>query len=53
MVRIGFPIFDRHHLHRFPIIGYQGALHVLTQVVNTLLQQLDDQAEPHSFDFVR
>jgi nitrogenase molybdenum-iron protein beta chain len=53
LVRIGFPIFDRHHLHRFPIIGYQGALQVLTQVVNTLLQQLDDQAEPHSFDFVR
>lgn len=53
LVRIGFPIFDRHHLHRFPILGYQGALHVLTQVVNTLLQQLDDSVEPHSFDFVR
>jgi nitrogenase molybdenum-iron protein beta chain len=53
LVRIGFPIFDRHHLHRFPIIGYQGALQVLTQVVNTLLQQLDDETEPHSFDFVR
>ncbi|WP_438446513.1 nitrogenase molybdenum-iron protein subunit beta [Gorillibacterium sp. sgz5001074] len=53
LVRIGFPIFDRHHLHRFPIIGYKGALQVLTQVVNTLLQQLDDTTEPHSFDFVR
>lgn len=53
LVRIGFPIFDRHHLHRFPIIGYQGALNVLTQIVNTLLQQLDDEAESHSFDFVR
>lgn len=53
LVRIGFPIFDRHHLHRFPILGYQGALHVLTTVVNTLLQQLDDETEPHSFDFVR
>lgn len=53
LVRIGFPIFDRHHLHRFPIIGYQGAIQVLTQVVNTLLQQLDDEAPNHSFDFVR
>jgi nitrogenase molybdenum-iron protein beta chain len=53
LVRIGFPIFDRHHLHRFPILGYQGALQVLTQIVNTLLQQLDDETEPHSFDFVR
>ncbi|MDF2926221.1 MAG: nifK [Paenibacillaceae bacterium] len=53
LVRIGFPIFDRHHMHRFPIIGYQGALQVMTLIVNTLLQKLDDDTEPHSFDFVR
>lgn len=53
LVRIGFPIFDRHHLHRYPIIGYQGTLNVLTQMVNTVLQQLDDQAPGHSFDVVR
>lgn len=53
LVRIGFPIFDRHHLHRYPIIGYQGTLNVLTQIVNTLLQQLDDEAPDHSFDAVR
>lgn len=53
LVRIGFPIFDRHHLHRFPILGYQGAIHVLSQIVNMILQKLDDDTEPHSFDFVR
>lgn len=53
LVRIGFPIFDRHHMHRFPIIGYQGTLNVLTLIVNTLLQQLDDEAPDHSFDAVR
>lgn len=53
LVRIGFPIFDRHHLHRYPIIGYQGTLNVLTQMVNTLLQDLDDKAPAHSFDVVR
>ncbi|WP_141432873.1 nitrogenase molybdenum-iron protein subunit beta [Bacillus sp. 03113] len=53
LVRIGFPIFDRHHMHRYPIIGYQGTLNVLTLIVNTLLQQLDDEAPDHSFDAVR
>jgi len=23
LIRIGFPLFDRHHLHRYPIIGYK------------------------------
>nr|WP_239585381.1 nitrogenase molybdenum-iron protein subunit beta [Amphibacillus cookii] len=53
LVRIGFPIFDRHHMHRYPIIGYQGALNVLTTVVNTILQALDEHAPDYSFDAVR
>ncbi|WP_445505904.1 nitrogenase molybdenum-iron protein subunit beta [Niallia sp. 03190] len=53
LVRVGFPIFDRHHMHRYPIIGYQGTLNLLTLIVNTLLQQLDDNAPGHSFDTVR
>lgn len=53
LVRIGFPIFDRHHMHRYPVIGYQGTLNVLTLIVNTLLQQLDDEAPDYSFDAVR
>ncbi|MCZ0703741.1 nitrogenase molybdenum-iron protein beta chain [Natronobacillus azotifigens] len=53
LVRIGFPIFDRHHMHRYPIIGYQGALNVLTMIVNTILQELDEQAPDYSYDAVR
>jgi nitrogenase molybdenum-iron protein beta chain len=26
LIRIGFPIFDRHHHHRYPVWGYQGGL---------------------------
>jgi nitrogenase molybdenum-iron protein beta chain len=26
LIRLGFPIFDRHHYHRFPTWGYNGAL---------------------------
>ena len=29
LIRLTFPIFDRHHHHRFPIMGYQGGLRVL------------------------
>lgn len=53
LLRVGFPIFDRHHLQRYPIIGYQGALNLLTLCVNTVLEQLDTEAPAHSFDLVR
>ncbi|OUC14059.1 MAG: nitrogenase molybdenum-iron protein subunit beta [Alkalinema sp. CACIAM 70d] len=41
MVRIGYPIFDRHHLHRYATYGYQGTINLLNWVVNTLLDELD------------
>jgi nitrogenase molybdenum-iron protein beta chain len=53
LVRVGFPIFDRHHLHRFPIVGYGGGIWLLTQLVNTVLEELDRAAPDHSFDAVR
>jgi nitrogenase molybdenum-iron protein beta chain len=53
LVRVGFPIFDRHHLHRFPVVGYNGGIHLLTQIVNTILDELDRNAPAHSFDAVR
>ena len=58
MVRIGFPIFDRHHLHRDATIGYQGGLTVLKWVVNTILEELDRNSDiagktDISFDLIR
>ncbi|MDC0610996.1 nitrogenase molybdenum-iron protein subunit beta [Vibrio sp.] len=41
LVRIGFPIFDRHHLHRNATLGYEGAMYVLTTLVNEVLEKLD------------
>jgi nitrogenase molybdenum-iron protein beta chain len=41
LVRIGYPIFDRHHLHRYATYGYQGAVNLLNWIVNTLLDELD------------
>ncbi|KGE18385.1 nitrogenase molybdenum-iron protein subunit beta [Paenibacillus wynnii] len=53
LIRVGFPVFDRHHLHRYPIIGYQGALNLLTTIVNTILQNLDEDSSGFNHDLVR
>ncbi len=54
LIRIGFPIFDRHHMHRYPIIGYSGALNLLTLMVNTVLDELDRETkDSSSFDLIR
>jgi nitrogenase molybdenum-iron protein beta chain len=53
LVRIGFPIFDRHHLHRYPTFGYSGVINLLQWTVNTLLDDLDNKAGSHNHDFVR
>jgi len=43
LIRIGFPIFDRHHLHRQTTLGYEGAMTVLTTLTNAVLERLDDE----------
>jgi nitrogenase molybdenum-iron protein beta chain len=55
LIRIGFPIFDRHHHHRFPIWGYQGGLNVLVKILDKMFDTLDDstKSESPSFDLVR
>ncbi len=54
LVRIGFPLFDRHHLHRYPIIGYQGAINLLNWIVNTVLDEMDRKTvNTASFDVIR
>ncbi|MEW6584004.1 MAG: nitrogenase molybdenum-iron protein subunit beta [Nitrospirota bacterium] len=54
LVRVGFPIFDRHHLHRYPIIGYQGALNLVSSIVNTVLDEMDRKTmHTTSFDVIR
>lgn len=54
LIRIGFPLFDRHHLHRYPIIGYQGAINLLNWIVNTVLDEMDRKTiNTASFDVIR
>ena len=58
LVRLSFPIFDRHHHHRFPIWGYQGGLRLLTTLLDKIFDKLDsDTIQPaktdYSFDLTR
>ena len=58
LIRIGFPIFDRHHLHRQTTLGYEGAMTILTTLTNAVLERLDEQtrylgATDYNFDLVR
>ena len=41
LIRLTFPIFDRHHHHRFPLWGYQGGLRVLTTLLDKIFDKLD------------
>jgi len=58
LIRIGFPIFDRHHFHRYSISGYKGALNLLSWITNKVLDKLDDDTKgiattDYFFDLVR
>lgn len=54
LIRIGFPLFDRHHLHRYPIIGYQGVINLVNWLVNTVLDEMDRKTiNTTSFDVIR
>ncbi|MBF0310745.1 MAG: nitrogenase molybdenum-iron protein subunit beta [Magnetococcales bacterium] len=58
LIRIGFPIFDRHHLHRQATLGYEGAMYVLTTLVNAVLERLDDDTRfmaqtDYNYDLIR
>jgi nitrogenase molybdenum-iron protein beta chain len=53
-VRVGFPLFDRHHLQKRAVIGYTGAVNLLTDIVNTVLDEMDRASmKSASFDLVR
>ncbi|MEQ1637025.1 MAG: nitrogenase molybdenum-iron protein subunit beta [Methylococcales bacterium] len=58
LIRIGFPIFDRHHLHRMTTLGYEGGIYMLTTLVNAVLEQLDKETKgmgttDYNYDLIR
>ena len=58
LIRIGFPIFDRHHHHRRPLWGYQGGLNVLVTLLDKIFDEIDRNTNvasktDFSFDIIR
>ncbi len=57
LIRLTFPIFDRHHHHRFPTWGYQGGLQVLVRILDKVFDDLDARSGTPgadiSFDLTR
>jgi len=58
LIRLVFPIFDRHHYHRFPTWGYEGGLRVLTMLLDEFFETLDANTNvpgktDYSFDVIR
>jgi nitrogenase molybdenum-iron protein beta chain len=53
LFRIGFPIIDRVNLHRSPVIGYQGAVNILSMIANKFLDIKDETCEDKWFEMMR
>ena len=58
LIRIGFPIFDRHHHHRYPTVGYQGAMNVLVKILDKIFDEMDKNTivpskTDYSYDIIR
>ena len=58
LIPIGFPIFDRHHHHRYPVWGYQGGLNVLVRILDKVFDEMDKNTNipaksDYSYDIIR
>ncbi|MHB1265977.1 MAG: nitrogenase molybdenum-iron protein subunit beta [Acidithiobacillus ferriphilus] len=58
LIRIGFPVFDRHHHHRYPVWGYQGTLNTLVWILDKIFDEMDKNTiipakTDYSFDIIR
>ena len=58
LIRIGFPIFDRHRMHRDTTLGYEGAMYMLRTLTNAVLERLDEETRgmgttDYNYDLVR
>lgn len=53
LFRFGFPIFDRVNLHRYPIIGYQGVINMVSAICNKFIEVVDETCEDRFFEMMR
>ncbi len=53
LFRFGFPVFDRVNLHRYPLIGYQGAINMVSTICNKFIEMRDETCEDRHFEMMR
>jgi len=58
LIRMVFPIFDRHHYHRYPTWGYDGAMRTLIMLLDEFFETLDANTiipgkTDYSYDIIR
>lgn len=53
LFRFGFPIFDRVNKHRYPLIGYQGVINMVTEICNKFIDIVDETCEDRLFEVMR
>ena len=53
LFRFGFPNFDRVNLHRYPLIGYQGVINMMTTICNKFIEIRDETCEDRHFEMMR
>ncbi|WP_027183852.1 nitrogenase molybdenum-iron protein subunit beta [Desulfovibrio inopinatus] len=52
MVRHGFPILDRFGHSVFPSVGYKGAMRLMEQMLNAMLDKRDRESSEEAFELV-
>jgi nitrogenase molybdenum-iron protein beta chain len=53
LFRFGFPIFDRVNMHRYPLIGYQGVINMVTTICNSFIDIVDETCDERHFEMMR
>jgi len=53
LFRFGFPIFDRVNLHRYPLIGYQGVINMVSTICNKFIDIVDETCDDRHFEMMR
>ncbi len=53
LFRFGFPVFDRVNMHRAPLVGYSGAIRMVTEICNRFIDISDDTADDRHFEMMR
>jgi nitrogenase molybdenum-iron protein beta chain len=52
LVRVGFPVLDRYAHQYVPLVGYQGALYLLRDMLNAVMDRQDRDCDDKDLEFV-